>query len=155
MNWPKSKSKTHFQAVEMFLWKVLRKIISAIVLIAIVVPLFTLGKTWVVAHNSSVHPSDVIVVLGAAQFNGRPSSALRARLVEAERIFSLRYAPMIITVGAGAPGDRTTEAASSEAWLISHGISGCSLRRPIPRRTCADSNNHWSIPKREDSLSLH
>jgi uncharacterized SAM-binding protein YcdF (DUF218 family) len=122
MNWPKSKSKTHFLAVEMFLLKFLRKFISAIVLIAIVVPLFTLGKTWLAAHNSSIKTSDVIVVLGAAQFNGRPSAALRARLVEAERIFALGYAPMIITVGAGAPGDRTTEAASSKAWLISHGI---------------------------------
>lgn len=122
MSWQRSKSKTRFRAAEMFIFKLIRKIISAIVLIAIVVPLFTLGKTWYTAHNLTVKKSDVIVVLGAAQFNGRPSAALRARLIEAERIYSLGYAPLIITVGGGAPGDRTTEAASSKAWLLSHGI---------------------------------
>ncbi len=108
----------------MFLFKLLRKILSAVILIAIVVPLFTMGKTWITAHNAAPRKSDVIVVLGAAQFNGRPSSALLARLVEVKRIYKLGLAPLIITVGGGAPGDRTTEAASSRAWLVSHGIAG-------------------------------
>ncbi|MTB29511.1 MAG: YdcF family protein, partial [Actinobacteria bacterium] len=54
--------------------------------------------------------------------NGRPGEALEARLVEAKRIFELGLAPTIITVGAGAPGDRTTEAASGKYWLRTHGI---------------------------------
>lgn len=127
MSWQRSKSKTRFRAAEMFIFKILRKVISALLLIAIVVPLFTLGKTWYAAHNSTIQKSDAIVVLGAAQFNGRPSAVLRARLVEAERVYSLGYAPLIITVGAGAPGDRTTEAASSRAWLLSHGIKASAL----------------------------
>lgn len=106
----------------MFLFRFLRRVISAVILIAIVIPVFTLGKTWVAGHNSIAKKADVIVVLGAAQFNGRPSAALQARLVEAKRIYDLGLAPMIITVGAGAPGDRTTEAASSRAWLLTHGI---------------------------------
>lgn len=121
----------------MFLFKVLRKIISALLLIAIVVPLFTLGKTWYTAHYPNIKKSDVIVVLGAAQFNGRPSAALHARLVEAERIYALGYAPLIITVGAGAPGDRTTEAASSRAWLLSQGIK---------------ADDVLSVPKGRDTL---
>ena len=67
--------------------------------------------------------ADVIVVLGTAQLNGRPGEALEARLEEAKRIFDLGYAPTIITVGAGAPGDRTTEAASGKRWLSTNGIS--------------------------------
>lgn len=106
----------------MFLIRILRRIISTVLLILIVVPLFTLSRTWVVAHESKATKADVIVVLGAAQFDGRPSEALLARLIEAERIFTLGMAPLIITVGAGAPGDRTTEAASSKNWLLSHGV---------------------------------
>ena len=121
----------------MFLFKVVRKVTSAVVLIAIVVPLFTIGRTWLVAHDSFAKKSDVIVVLGAAQFNGRPSSVLQARLVEAKRIYSLGLAPTIITVGGGAPGDRTTEAASSEVWLLSHGIP---------------SRQVMAIPKGRDTL---
>ena len=52
----------------------------------------------------------------------RPGEALEARLIEAKRIYDLGYAPSIITVGSGAPGDRTTEAASGKYWLRTHGI---------------------------------
>jgi uncharacterized SAM-binding protein YcdF (DUF218 family) len=47
---------------------------------------------------------------------------LEARLTEAKRIYDLGLAPLIITVGAKAPGDRTTEAASGKAWLVSAGV---------------------------------
>lgn len=155
MNWQRSKSKTRFRAAEMFMFKVLRKIISAVLLIAIVVPLFTLGKTWFAAHNSTVKKSDVIVVLGAAQFNGRPSSALRARLVEAKRVYDLGFAPMIITVGAGAPGDRTTEAASSKAWLLSHGIQASAVTAiPKGRDTLVSTQSYIAEMKRKGFHSV-
>jgi uncharacterized SAM-binding protein YcdF (DUF218 family) len=111
----------------MFGLRIIRRVIGAMVLLIIVVPLFALGKTWYVAHNPGIVKSDVIVVLGAAQFNGRPSEALQARLVEAQRIFNLGLAPTIITVGAGAPGDRTTEAAASKVWLVNAGIRATSI----------------------------
>jgi uncharacterized SAM-binding protein YcdF (DUF218 family) len=62
-------------------------------------------------------------VPGAAQLNGAPGEVLLARLVEAKRIHDKGYAPFIITVGAGAPGDRTTEAAAGKYWLTRHGIA--------------------------------
>ena len=80
-------------------------------------------KVYQSAHNPIVRNADVIVVLGTAQLNGRPGEALEARLEEAKRIFDLGYAPTIITVGTGAPGDRTTEAASGKKWLRTNGIS--------------------------------
>ncbi|MDP1721022.1 MAG: YdcF family protein [Candidatus Nanopelagicaceae bacterium] len=95
---------------------------SALILLTIVIPLFTLGKVWIAAHNPQTQKAEVIVVLGAAQFDGRPSGALLARLVEAKRIYDMGFAPLIITVGGGAPGDRTTEAASAEIWLENHGV---------------------------------
>lgn len=106
----------------MFGFRIVRRIFSAIILLLIVVPLFALGKVWIAGHNSQIRKADVIVVLGAAQFDGRPSGTLKARLVEAERIYRLGLAPSIITVGGGAPGDRTTEADSAKAWLQKHGV---------------------------------
>lgn len=139
----------------MFLFKIFRKIISAILLIAIVVPLFTLGRTWIAAHNSTIRKSDVIVVLGAAQFNGRPSSALKARLVEAKRIYALGFAPLIITVGAGAPGDRTTEAASSKAWLLSRGIPASAIVAiPKGRDTLVSTQSYIAEMKRKGFHSV-
>lgn len=106
----------------MFLFKIIRKIVGAIVLLVIVIPIFVIGKTWTSAHNTTITTADAIVVLGAAQFDGRPSDALKARVVEAKRIYELGLAKTIITVGGGAPGDRTTEAATSKYWLSTHGL---------------------------------
>ncbi len=106
----------------MFLFKIIRKIVGAIVLLIIVIPIFAIGKTWTSAHNTTITTADAIVVLGAAQFDGRPSDALKARVIEAKRIYDLGLAKMIITVGGGAPGDRTTEAATSKYWLNTHGV---------------------------------
>ena len=116
-----------FRAGEMLGFRLVRRVLSALILLAVVIPLFALGKVWVTGHNSERRKSEVIVVLGAAQFDGRPSDALKARLVEAERIYGLGIAPLIITVGAGAPGDRTTEAASAKVWLQKHGVPKSSI----------------------------
>jgi uncharacterized SAM-binding protein YcdF (DUF218 family) len=93
-----------------------------LLVLALIVPAFGLAQVWRAANNPIVREADVIVVLGAAQLNGKPGETLEARLVEAKRIYELGYAPLIITVGAGAPGDRTTEAASGKYWLRMNGI---------------------------------
>jgi uncharacterized SAM-binding protein YcdF (DUF218 family) len=93
-----------------------------LLVLALVVPAFGLAQVWRAANNPIVREADVIVVLGAAQLNGKPGETLEARLVEAKRIYELGYAPLIITVGAGAPGDRTTEAASGKYWLRMNGV---------------------------------
>ena len=106
----------------MIIFKLIRRIIAAILLVILVVPLYAIGVTWSAAKNTLTRNADVIVVLGAAQLNGRPGDVLEARLIEAKRVYDAQLAPKIITVGANAPGDRTTEAASGKAWLASHGV---------------------------------
>jgi len=106
----------------MIFFKIIRRVVAAILLVIIAVPLYAVAMTWQAANNPLVRNGDVIVVLGAAQLDGRPGEVLQARLDEAKRIYDLGLAPRIITVGAGAPGDRTTEAASGKYWLATHGI---------------------------------
>jgi len=106
----------------MIFFKIIRRVIAAILLVIIAVPLYAVAMTWHAANNPLTRNGDVIVVLGAAQLDGRPGEVLQARLDEAKRIYDLGLAPRIITVGAGAPGDRTTEAASGKYWLATHGI---------------------------------
>ena len=106
----------------MFLFRWISRMLTLVIIVALIAPSYAAFKVWQTASNPIIRSADVIVVLGAAQLNGTPGKALKARLVEAKRIFDLGLAPSIITVGAGAPGDRTTEAASSRAWLRSHGI---------------------------------
>ena len=106
----------------MFLFRWIRRTITAIVILALIGPAYGISQVWRAANNPVVRQADVIVVLGTAQLNGKPGDALEARLVEAQRIYKLGYAPSIITVGAGAPGDRTTEAASGKYWLRNNGV---------------------------------
>lgn len=107
----------------MFIFKLIRRVISFILLLIIVIPLYVAGSIWYTAKNTTAEKSDVILVMGAAQFDGRPSEVLLARLNHAKSIFKAGLAPRIYTVGGGAPGDRTTEAAASKAWLIDNGIN--------------------------------
>ena len=106
----------------MFLFRFIRRIITIVVVLALIAPAYGVSEVWRAAKNPVVRQADVIVVMGTAQLNGRPGEALEARLIEAKRIYDLGYASTIITVGAGAPGDRTTEAASGKYWLRTHGI---------------------------------
>ena len=94
----------------MIIFKIIRRVIAAILLVIIAVTLYAVGVTWQAAHNTLTRKGDVIVVLGAAQLNGRPGEVLQARLDEAKRIYDLGLARHIITVGAGAPGDRKANA---------------------------------------------
>ena len=107
----------------MFIFKLIRRVISFILLLIIVIPLYVAGSIWYTAKNTTAEKSDLILVMGAAQFDGRPSEVLLARLNHAKSIFKAGLAPRIYTVGGGAPGDRTTEAAASKAWLIDNGVN--------------------------------
>lgn len=99
-----------------------RRIVTVILTVVIAIPGYALFVTWNAAHNPTIRSAEVIVVPGASQLDGTPGDVLLARLQEAKRLYAAGLAPLIITVGSGAPGDRTTEAASGASWLRSHGV---------------------------------
>lgn len=78
-----------------------------------------------IAHQSSVdeaQPADIIVVLGAAEYRGKPSPVLRARLDHALMLYKKGFAPQILTTG-GAGGDPVyTEGDVGRAYLVSQGV---------------------------------
>jgi uncharacterized SAM-binding protein YcdF (DUF218 family) len=104
------------------MFKLIRRIITVFLTVLIAVPGYAVMVTWNAAHHPTIRSADVIVVPGAAQLDGAPGEVLLARLQEAKRIYQLGLAPLIITVGSGAPGDRTTEAAAGAYWLRNNGV---------------------------------
>jgi len=69
-------------------------------------------------------PADVIIVLGAAEYRGKPSPVLEARLNHALFLYLQNMAPRILTTG-GAGGDKTfTEGGVAHAYLSHHGVKG-------------------------------
>ena len=116
----------------MFIFRFIRKIIAFVFLLIIIIPIYVIGNVWYTANNLKPVKSDVIVVLGAAQYDGRPSDLLLARLQSASENYKNKMARVIYTVGAGAPGDRSTEAAAGYNWLVADGIPKKSIQA-IPK----------------------
>lgn len=68
-------------------------------------------------------PADAIVVLGAAQYSGRPSPVLKARLDHAVALWKQGLAPRMIVTGGRGTGDTTTEAAVSRRYVVRQGVA--------------------------------
>ncbi len=82
-------------------------------------------SVWRAAHRDEARRESrvqVIAVLGAAEYNGRPSATFQGRLRHAETLFERGFAPKIIVLGGNKPGDRTTEAAAGRQWLLDQGV---------------------------------
>lgn len=101
----------------MLFFRFVRRLVSFLVLGVLLVVVGTAASVWWVARQDDRPVSDAIIVLGASQFDGRPSSVFKARLQHARALFEDGVAPRVITVGGGAPGDRTTEAEAGAAFL--------------------------------------
>ena len=101
--------------------------VTAIVLGCLLVVGGTATTIWWVARQDDRPVSDAIVVLGASQFDGRPSSVFEARLEHAKSLFEQGVAPRVVTVGGGAPGDRTTEGESGARYLEQRGVEAVAV----------------------------
>lgn len=87
----------------------------------------TAVRVWWVARQDDRPSVDAILVLGASQYDGRPSPVLRARLEHALALYRENVAPRIITVGGNQPGDRFTEAGSGRRWLVDREVAPSSV----------------------------
>ncbi|MEO8200124.1 MAG: YdcF family protein [Gemmatimonadota bacterium] len=93
---------------------------------------------FLVSRQDQRRKSDAIVVLGAAQYNGKPSPVLRARLDHAILLFHDGYAPRVIVTGGIAQGDSESEATVSRRYLLSNGVPNSAvIVRPEGRSTVA------------------
>ena len=87
--------------------------------------LVSLIQVVVAAHSDdadNVGTVDAIVVLGAAQYDGRPSPQLAARLDHVVDLWSEGIATHVMVTGGKQPGDRFTEAEASQQYLVEHGV---------------------------------
>lgn len=97
--------------------------LCGLLIIAVLAGIGVAFRTWQVGRQTSTGPADVIVVLGAAQYNGRPSPVFAARLDRAAELARGGAAPAVAVLGGGQPADRTTEGAAGAAYLEQLGIA--------------------------------
>jgi uncharacterized SAM-binding protein YcdF (DUF218 family) len=99
-----------------------RRLAIPILLAAAVVYTSSLVMVLVVSQQDQRRPVDAIVVLGAAQYNGRPSPVFRARLDHALGLYREGLAPLVVVTGGVGRGDTMSEALAGERYLRAQGV---------------------------------
>lgn len=82
----------------------------------------TLAAIHLFGRRDEARPAGTIVVLGAAQYNGRPSPVLRARLDHALDLYRRGVADTLIMTGGTGAGDTVSEAVVSKRYVVRHGV---------------------------------
>ena len=100
---------------------------SVLVLAGFVYVCLNIVQVWSVGRSDSRKEVDAIVVMGVAQYDGRPSPQLQARLDHVLTLWEEGVAQLVVTTGGNQPGDRFTEARASADYLIAGGIPESSI----------------------------
>jgi uncharacterized SAM-binding protein YcdF (DUF218 family) len=103
------------------------------------------------ASQDQAAPSDAIGVLGAAEYDGRPSPVYRARLDHARALYSRGIAPLIITLGGGG-GDEYSEGAVGREYLMSMGVPEGNIIAETQSRNTEDSARRIAVIARANGL---
>ncbi len=107
-----------------------RRILAVVLLVAAVAVGYFLVSFWQVRSagvTDQARPVDAIVVMGAAQYDGRPSPQLAARLDHVVELWGQGFAPMVVVTGGKQLGDRFTEASASADYLIERGVPASAI----------------------------
>jgi uncharacterized SAM-binding protein YcdF (DUF218 family) len=99
-------------------WRLLSAVFMAGTLYVVVVGVTVLSA----GTRDNGRNADVIVVMGAAQYDGRPSELLESRLAHALNLWRADRAPLIAVTGGKQVGDRFTESEASAQWLRDKGV---------------------------------
>jgi uncharacterized SAM-binding protein YcdF (DUF218 family) len=110
-----------------YLWRGL--LLAGGLLVAYVVVTFV--QVWTASRRDGDRSADAIVVLGAAQYDCRPSPVLRDRLDHALELYEGGTADTIVVTGGRREGDRCTEATASADYLIAAGVPDAHLLREV------------------------
>ncbi len=109
---------------------------AAIALVGLYVGV-TFVQVWWATGQDDARPSEAIIVLGAAQYDGEPSPVLEERLDHAHVLWDEGMAPMIVVTGGRQPGDRFTEATASYNHLRDLGVPDDDILKEV------DGTNTW------------
>jgi uncharacterized SAM-binding protein YcdF (DUF218 family) len=99
----------------------------------------SLASVLIWEHRDDAQPARAIVVLGAAQYVGRPSPVLRARLDHAIELWRHGLAPTLMLTGGVGDGDTTSEAAVGRRYAQQHGVPDTAIMIEPHGRTTSES----------------
>jgi uncharacterized SAM-binding protein YcdF (DUF218 family) len=119
--------------------RALRSLVVVFVLAVVFYPPWLAFRVWAQSHNDENQTADAIVVLGAAQYDGRPSPVFRARLNHGSYLYNEGFSGTIVVTGGKQAGDRFTEAEAGARYLVAHGIPASDILRENRGTTTLES----------------
>lgn len=102
--------------------RALIRLTAATVVGLLCVVVYGVFRIWQQGLQDETRPAGAVVVLGAAQYNGRPSPIFESRLKHAVDLFQTGNYRYLMVTGGKQPGDKTTEAAVARQYAIAHGV---------------------------------
>ena len=122
--------------------------VRLLVVVVVAVSLFVTVTAIEVVQTASLqelHPADAIVVFGAAEYSGRPSPVLKARLDHALDLFHRGLAPVVITTGGAASDPVFSEGGVGRDYLMKHGVPERSLIAETQGKDTSQSANRVAV----------
>jgi uncharacterized SAM-binding protein YcdF (DUF218 family) len=116
-----------------------RRVLTVIVVAMFVLWASSAAAVLVWSSRDEAQPAQVIVVLGAAQYAGKPSPVLRARLDHALDLWDRHLASLLILTGGTGAGDTTSEAAVGRNYARKHGVPDSAILVENEGRTTSES----------------
>jgi uncharacterized SAM-binding protein YcdF (DUF218 family) len=118
---------------------IVRRILAIVVLTAFALWLISAAAVMLWSNRDEAQPANAIVVLGAAQYAGRPSPVLKARLDHALELWQRHLGQLLIVTGGTGAGDTTSEAAVGRTYAIKHGVPDTVILMETEGRTTSES----------------
>ena len=112
-------------------------LLAALAVLAIL--MITTAHVLEAASEQQISPADAIIVFGAAEYSGRPSPVLKARLDHALDLFHRGVAPVVITTGGAASDPKFSEGGVGKDYLMRHGVPENSLIAETQGRDTSES----------------
>jgi uncharacterized SAM-binding protein YcdF (DUF218 family) len=119
--------------------KIARRILTIVVLAAFTLWIASATAVLIWSSRDEAQPAQAIVVLGAAQYAGKPSPVLRARLDHALNLWNRHLASLLILTGGTGAGDTTSEAAVGRTYARKHGVPDSAILVENEGRTTSES----------------
>jgi len=118
---------------------IVRRLLTIAVVTVFALWVISAAAVMLWSSRDEARPAHAIVVLGAAQYAGRPSPVLRARLDHALDLWNRHLGKLLILTGGTGTGDTTSEAAVGRTYAIKHGVPDTVILTETQGRTTSES----------------
>jgi uncharacterized SAM-binding protein YcdF (DUF218 family) len=116
-----------------------QRVLGSMLILLVLAWLASVSAVVFYGGRNRIEKADAIVVLGAAQWAGRPSPVLQSRLLHAIDLWKRGYAPLLVLTGGTGRGDTTTEAEVGRKFAMAKGVPDNAIIVENRGRTTSES----------------